>query len=198
MQTCLYERFKVAHPDMEVKMRAFDGLRPYFVKACRERNMCCCRYHVELDMLRHGLLTLRDPRKGLHAVASCNCKCLVCTEVGDSCAAHLTVYDGITKMWEACVFPKDDTSDFHRLECLMGDCRECGGSTLPICRLETSDVDFQLKWKRFDAQVVGVGEDRAPKKRIGEVFMETGSAEFVAYLLPKIQEFITHNFVARW
>ena len=28
--------------------------------------------------------------------------------------------------------------------------------------------------------------------------METGPAQFVAYLLPKIQEFITHNFVARW
>jgi hypothetical protein len=36
------------------------------------------------------------------------------------------------------------------------------------------------------------------KKRIREVFKETPTSEFIAYLKPNLQKFIKHNFVTSW
>lgn len=180
-------------------MRAFEGLKPYFVKKCKDRNVCWCKYHVELDMLREALNAIRDARKGVHSSISCSCSCLVCaSSCVDSCCAHLSKCDGVTKLWEQVVCPKGESDEFHKHDCLMGTCPQCGVNTLPLCPLEISSASFKLKWRCFSYEVVGVNDDGEPRKRITEVFRETLCFEFFEYLKPKLQQFVSHNFIARW
>jgi len=67
MQTTFYLRFQVAHLECNIKHVTFLKMKPYFVKALKDRNTCCCNYHVELDMLKVGLNYMKDGKKGLHA-----------------------------------------------------------------------------------------------------------------------------------
>ena len=180
-------------------MRSFEILKPFFVKKCKDRNVCCCKYHVELDMLREAYNTMRDAMKGVHTFISCTCLCSVCSDAPeDSCSAHLTKCDGVTKFWEQIVCPKGESEEFHKLECLMGSCSQCGVDSLQLCPNEEANAAFKLKWRCFSYEVVGVNDDGEPRKRIQEVFMETSCVEFIDYLKPKLKEFVRHNFVARW
>jgi hypothetical protein len=46
-----------------VRHRAFERLKPWWVRKLKERNTCCCIYHVEMDMMKVGLRNLRDKVK---------------------------------------------------------------------------------------------------------------------------------------
>jgi hypothetical protein len=52
--------------------------------------------------------------------------------------------------------------------------------------------------KCFEQDIIGVTYEGRPKKRIKETFKETAMSMFLDYLHPKLQQFIKHNFVARW
>jgi hypothetical protein len=97
-------------------------LQPYYVRPLKDRNVCCCRYYVELDMLREGINNMRDARRGVHA--TCICRCELCTSNendGDpSYGASELVYKGIMKLWLEVVCPKLDTEEWHKYSCLMG------------------------------------------------------------------------------
>jgi hypothetical protein len=67
LQAEFFKRFQAAHPNIIVQQRAFLKLKPYFVKPLLERNVCCCVYHVEVDLLRQGLNKMRNIRLGIHA-----------------------------------------------------------------------------------------------------------------------------------
>jgi len=54
-----FMQFQEAHPMVIVGKRMFDSLRPFFIKALKERNVCCCIYHVETDELRIALNFMR-------------------------------------------------------------------------------------------------------------------------------------------
>ncbi len=56
--------------------------QPYFMKVLKDRNTCCCKYHVELDLLKVGLNYMKDGKKGLHAQFGCQCHCNVCSMSG--------------------------------------------------------------------------------------------------------------------
>ena len=199
VQTAFYERFVEAHPDVPIKQSAFERLKPYFVRACNERNVCCCRYHVEIDMLREGLNRMRDGRRGLHALQSCECTCDVCLVQieGDNCKAHVKAFPGTTALWQDIVCPKPSNAEWHALACVMGDCSECGVSKLAICpaELETATT---VTWKRFENEIIGHTPEGKPRKRIVEVYKETPPSVFFEYLQDKLPQFVKHNFVARW
>ena len=63
---------------------------------------------------------------------------------------------------------------------------------------EDSPKDFILKWRCFEKTIVGQTNDGQPKKRTREVYKKTCVGEFLEFLKPKLAEFVTHNFVARW
>jgi hypothetical protein len=45
----------------------------------------------------------------------------------DICEAHIRVYKKrVTKLWEDCVCLKKEFEEWHKLDCLMGDCAKCG------------------------------------------------------------------------
>jgi hypothetical protein len=89
--------------------RAFQKLKPYHVQPLKDRNVCCCKYHVELDMLKFGLNFLKGSKKGIHAKLRYKCECIICNPfVGESndnvmCSALGKVYKGIIQLWQDCV-----------------------------------------------------------------------------------------------
>jgi hypothetical protein len=45
----------LANPDVVVEQTSFVSLKPYFVKSLRDRNVCCCKYHTKLVLLKDAL-----------------------------------------------------------------------------------------------------------------------------------------------
>lgn len=190
------------NPNVTISQSAFHVLKPFFVRTLKERNVCCCKYHVELIMLKDALNRMRQSQQ-LHG-ADCGCECNVChtmDEGGDetSCSAGELTYRTLTGFWQSCICPKEEGEEWHRRSCLMGECSACGvDKLLEICP-EEENGNHIVKWKRFEKTVIG-GYDATGvvKKRIQEVFKETTSVEFLQYLKPNLQKFIKHNYVACW
>ena len=101
LQMEFFLRFQVAFPAVIVGKRSFDLLRPFWVKRMKERNVCCCIYHVEFQELLQGLNYLRL-RSGIHSNGSCTCDCdEVCappTATGADCHGKLLTYPGTTAL----------------------------------------------------------------------------------------------------
>lgn len=154
-----------------------------------------------MDMMKVGLNNLRDRVRGFHCATDCTCECLVCAgdSQGGGCQVHDRVFKHMTLMWESCVCPKGEFEKYHRLECLMGACSDCGFKLFDLCPREVADEEFCIKWKCFEYYEVGVHtETGIPKKRLREEFKETPILEFLAYMEKTVPKFITHNFRARW
>lgn len=176
-------------------------LRPYFVRPLKDRNVCCCRYHVELDMLREGINNMRDARRGVHAQCTCDCEKCASNDNDDdpNCSAPEFVFKGITKLWLEVVCPKLETEEWHKYSCLMGTCDACGVKDSLFCPGEIEGIDSAaVSWRCFRSEVIGTTDDGQEKKKIKEVFMQTSTKEFLEYLRPKLARFVVHNFVARW
>lgn len=140
---------------------------------------------------------------GMHSYLNCNCNCNICDSASEvhstTCSASSMVYKRISQLWEECVCKKGEYDQWHKLECVMGTCNECGIEKLPLCPAEVSaSGGYLLRWKCFRYEEVGKTMDGKPRKRIKETFMETSPSVFLDYMRPKIKEFIKHSFVASW
>lgn len=160
-----------------------------------------------MDLMRVGLNTLREEKRGLHAQQGCSCRCDVCSTVsegasGDNvgCDAHHSTYKRITLLWEACLCLKSEFDEWHKLSCIMGDCENCGVDTLKLCPQELSEAEEpKLRWKQFSYVQIGMDRETGkPKKRLQEVYQETSPVQFINYMKPKVEAFIKHNFIANW
>ncbi len=183
VQVSFFKRFKIAHVEVLVQLRAFAGMRPFFCKRLKERNTCCCIYHVELDELRIGFNFMR---------------CAQCQHDCNSCEAFAIQYDGLTEMWHAIVCPKGEFDEWHDVKCLYGECSMCGVDKLPLCPAEVDGSDGRVvEWRRFAMEEV-ISKKGKVMKKLNLVYKKTSSPVFLEYLKPKLQAFVTHNFVARW
>lgn len=203
LQTTFYLQFKQANPTCDVGQRAFERLKPWYIKALTDRNVCCCIYHVQMDLMRQGLNNLRDHLKGIHRIPYCACDCIVCRdEVADgdaTCSAHTRVYQRVSALWTECVCPVSELEQWHQKPCLMGDCPDCGVKLLKLCPFElSSGGGVTVAWKCFENLEVGSTSNGEVRKRITEVHKQTEPGVFVRYLQSKVKVFIKHNFVASW
>lgn len=66
------------------------------------------------------------------------------------------------------------------LDCLMGECSDCGFHLFSFCPLELSSINsFIVKWKCFEYYEVGIDKrTRKPKKRPREAFKDTPVKNF--------------------
>jgi hypothetical protein len=176
-------------------------LRPYYLRPLKDRNVCCCQYYMELDMLREGINNMRDARRGVHAQCTCDCE-LCASHVNDSdphYIAHEFVFKGITKLWLQVVCPKLETKEWYKYSCLMENCDACGMKNLLFFLNEIEGTDSAvLTWRCFCSEAIGTTNNGQQKKKIKEVFMQISTKELLEYLQPKLTRFIAHNFVARW
>ncbi len=102
-------QFQATHSTTKIQQWAFKALKPYFVKPCNKCNVYCCKYHVELDMLKQGLNKLRMSKRELMSKMHCGCEysiCKVCDPNSHLSQAHDKVCFRVTMLWEKCVCPK--------------------------------------------------------------------------------------------
>ena len=154
-----------------------------------------------MDMMKVDLSAMQDQVHGLHALRACPCSCIVCGPSDALCCAHFEIYKQMTLLWMKSMCSKREFDEWHKLDSVMGACKDCGVKQLPLCLLEldSSTSTPLVKWKCFENKVVGIcKESGQEKKRIKQVFKETTLREYIMYMLPKVQNFIMHGGVDRW
>ena len=102
--TSLFTQFKESYLEVQIQERYFVNQKPFYVKALKVRNVCCCWYHVELDMLQEGLNTLRSVKGGVHSHEHCWCNYKICRGEDDddgfeNYKAHKTTFTGTMVLW---------------------------------------------------------------------------------------------------
>ena len=136
-------------------------------------------------MMKVGLSNLKDKLRGFHSIINYASNCRVCgdEEQGIGCHVHDRIYKYITLMQKACIYLKEEYERWHRLECLIGDCSQCGFYFFKVCPQELLDShSFLLMWNYFEYYQVGVhAETVQPKKRFREAFKETFINKFNFY-----------------
>ncbi len=149
----------------------------------------CCIYHMELNELKLGLNNMRGQGNSTKV-----CK----YHKHEVCAPCKGSYKGITCLWEFVVCLKGDFDEWHKKECLYGDCPHCGVQKLYLCLEEKNSIDEWLVQCRCYVLEQTRLKNGKPLKKLTPVYNNTSSNEFIKYLKPKFQHFLKHNFVARW
>jgi len=156
------------------------------VKRLKERNTCCCIYHVEIMELLEALNLMRLKLR-LHDFCTYTCDyeeiCKPIEVSGNGCQGKEVRYIGTTELWKLIVCPKDEFAEWHAQDCLFGD---CDVDYLPIFPIEEDGSSYI---------VTSRGQE---KQKLHLAYKSTTFDEFIAYLKPKFQFFVQHNFVARW
>jgi hypothetical protein len=130
-----YLRFQVANPLVIVGKRMFDFLQPFWIKRLKERNVCCCIYHVEMQELLVGFNYMIE-KSSLHSQSVCECECeeLCCSYHRSNCAGSLAVFSGVTAMSEMILCPKPENAKWYTRDCLFGNCTSSKiWFALPVC-----------------------------------------------------------------
>ncbi len=115
----------------------------------------------------------------------CGCECSIYKVINSNlhCQAHDKMYFGATMLWEDYLCPKPEFQKWHKLKCLMGDYHQCGTNALPICPKESlHSNEWLVSWRCFKQEIIGLGKDGNPKKRVKKCFMETSTFTFLNYL----------------
>ncbi len=137
MQLEFFTAFKHRHPNAPIQFTRVHGLKPWFLFRLTEWNTCCCRYHTELKLLVTGFNDMRSDSTDIHAICLCKCQevCVVDAESTSACmrSANVQVFGGIIDMWSSILCAKPQDSSWHKKECLLGECPNCGIQNLKIC-----------------------------------------------------------------
>jgi len=69
---------------------------------------------------------------------------------------------------------------------------------VPLCPAEVDGSDGRVvEWRRFAMEEV-ISKKGKVMKKLNLVYKKTSSAVFLEFLKPKLQAFVTYNFVTRW
>jgi hypothetical protein len=148
-------RFKKEHSKVNVGLRAFESLKPFYVRRLKERNTCACKYHVEMLELVHSWNNMRSRPRGVHG-KDCDCKCDVCDGgAPGSFKADCTHFGRLIDFWMSVLCPIDEDG-WYKLDCLMGKCDNCGQDMLITCPTELSHTSNKLvQWNCYQKVVAG-------------------------------------------
>ncbi len=165
---------------MQNQAMCIPKVKSYYIKPLKDKNICCCKYHVELDMLKVSLNFLRDPKKGMHEKLRCHCHCNVYSSIGESrdlmCSVLGKVYKGITQLQHDCVCGKGELEKWHRCECLLGEPHNCGVDKLPLCLNEVaSNSDYKVSWGCFETSVVGQFKEKNQRSLQGDLYIKVSN-----------------------
>jgi hypothetical protein len=81
------------------------------------------------------------------------------------------------------VCPKGDFEEWHKLDCLMGECAKCGVGKLEVYPNESFiHLSWAMAWRCFEQKTIKVIDEWKPKKRTKEAFKETIVSTFLKYL----------------
>ena len=94
---CFLE-FQQLHPEIKIKQRKFEQLKPFFMKSARERDRqsCLCRKHVECKIIFDPCMKFRKS----------------CEEDG---VHEVPIFSSLTEAVNSTLCPKDENSLYHNL-----------------------------------------------------------------------------------
>jgi hypothetical protein len=61
-----YTQFVRAHPNCIIGFRAFQKLKPYYVRRLKDHNTCACKYDIEMVELCVTFNNMHTSVKGIH------------------------------------------------------------------------------------------------------------------------------------
>jgi hypothetical protein len=105
--------------------------------------VCCCKYHVEMDMLKEALNKFLKH----HHCKDCTCACSVCRPpnlLAQSCVASKSFITSVRAWLEGAFCPIADGKLWHRKKCLIGRCTKCGVDKLKWCMSDFDGTSHQL------------------------------------------------------
>jgi hypothetical protein len=118
-------QFKKDHSNVNVGLRAFESLKPFYIRRLKERNTCACKTHVEMLELLHGWNNMQTRPRVVHG-KDCDCRCDVCDGgAPGNCKADCTHFGRLTNLWMSVLCPIAEDG-WYKLDCLMGKCDVCG------------------------------------------------------------------------
>jgi hypothetical protein len=139
---------------------------------------------------------------------TCSCSCSqVCANLGTTtvvlgivgCFAATHTFKNSKQLWEKMVCLPQNDEGWHELACIKGLHQRCGFKLFPIYPKEASDQNPQLvAWCCFEKVFVGQTRNGKCKEVIQLESKLTSSKEFLLYAIPKVKDFIIHNFIACW
>ncbi len=182
-----------------VQVTTFSNLKPWFMK-CQKESNTCWKYHTELVELKISLNNMLSKNGGMHANWNCWCDDVCCPiglEIGECCAYQLS-FLGLTTLWNSILCPKPEGDDWHKRDCLMGECNLCGIKTLKIRPIKQVQSTWTMQWQIYVKVVVGQKDNGDARKVIQFQYMDNGTPKFMDYLCPRLKNFVTHNFIAKW
>lgn len=198
VQTEYYLNFRETHPEVIIGQRSFEKLKPWFVRKLKDRNTCCCVYHIQLLFLKDAFNKMRSDAASFHG-RSCSCACDTCKPsiVGGKCAASEHSFSGITKLWEVCVCAKNEGSTFHKYKCLMGKCNRCGVKNISFCPCEKQETTKTVVVQFFEDIEVQKKHGGTGRRKVLSI-KHMVISEFTKLLQAKTKFFIKHNFTYKW
>ncbi|CAH3159233.1 unnamed protein product [Porites lobata] len=131
-QTEAYLEFRNLHPEIKIKQRKFENLKPFYVKQARERDQtsCLCRKHVETRIVFTNCMKFR--------------KFLVADD-NQSPPTPKTLNEAV----EMTLCAKEEGRGYHNLKCIERMCEDCGVYKCPLLAEESSDNGL-VKWSCYD------------------------------------------------
>ncbi|GAQ92555.1 hypothetical protein KFL_010490020 [Klebsormidium nitens] len=169
-QTELYFEVCEEHPDIKIKQRKFEELKPWFVRKLKDRNVCCCKYHEEVKLYLAGVNRLRK-RGHTDQDNVCECDCQICrplpvpgTPPPATCQYKRCTYASSAGFCGLLLCPKTPGSLFHKPECINRTCPLCKDKKLPRCPLETQPGEPDVTYQAFECTNRATGRCGPPQK----------------------------------
>ncbi len=133
---------------------------------------------------------------------NCTCTCNICKphgEIATPCIANNNVVSGVRNMCEHILCPNGRTDEFHKLECIQGNCFNYDISTLQFYLREVdNNTNTIVPRHQFEKVSVGRLNDGKNRYALRLEYKQTPPHQLVTFLKPKLVEFIIHNFEAKW
>ena len=181
-QTEAFLEFQQLYPNVKVKQRKFESLKPFFVKQAKERDRrsCLCRKHVETKIVFNPCMKFRQ---GIAKEADNN---------------EYAVLKNVTEAAEKTLCPKQEDKLFHNIKCLERQCDLCGVNALPLLPEEMA-TEGSVRWSRYEYVPTGKFlSNGQEKKKIALVQKETPPSELFKYFKELLATYPVHSFMARW
>ncbi|MCO5606921.1 hypothetical protein L7F22_061112 [Adiantum nelumboides] len=157
MQAKFFMNFKEQHPSIDIGFRAFQSLKPFFVRKLKERNTCCCVYHTRIDLVRLAINSLRIDTKSIHGDA-CDCLCMICRpNEEEKCSAYAATFSSMSKLWRSTVCPKEESTEWHKIACLVRTCKQYSKPLFCPQELDVANQEL-VKWKTFEYVTEDIGK----------------------------------------
>lgn len=165
-QTDAYIDFVAKYPHIKIGQRTSDKLKPFFVRAASEkdRNTCCCRYHIESNFLFKSCIKFRKSKN----------------QSETSVVESYPVYENLGEIIDVTLCPKVNGS--YKKRCLDRKCTEC-----EVQKLKFSIDCFDVEWQKYE-YVNENPKGTATKRRLTLVKKETKVGAMFDYLLPNAEK----------